>query len=149
MGHNIRNVRYQSVISPVGRPSVLVVSPREETRSKLVKFLSQGQWTVVEATGISEAAELLEQHTISVIIAEGSWRPILERVCAFAEVPSVVVTAPFADEALWAEVLNTGGYDVMSQPFDREEVVRITSAAMRRATMLGSNPVPLSTAATN
>jgi len=149
MRDNIPNVRYQSVTSPEGRRSVLVVSPREETRSKLANFLSPAQWTVIEVADISEAAALLEQKTISVIIAEGSWRPILERACAFAEAPSVVVTAPFADEALWAEVLNTGGYDVMSQPFDREEVMRITSAAMRRATMPGSNRNSFSTAASN
>jgi DNA-binding response OmpR family regulator len=104
-----------------------------ETRSKLSGILTQGQWTVFQATGVEEAVALLRTNRIPVVIVEGSWRPILERLAEFPERPSIVVTALFADEALWAEVLNIGGYDVMAQPFDRDEVLRITESAMRSA----------------
>jgi hypothetical protein len=32
---------------------------------------------------------------------------------------------------LWAEVLNMGGYDVLAEPLDSEEVTRVISAAAR------------------
>jgi DNA-binding response OmpR family regulator len=34
----------------------------------------------------------------------------------------LIVTSRFADDYLWSEVLNFGGYDVLSKPFSEEEV---------------------------
>jgi DNA-binding response OmpR family regulator len=45
--------------------------------------------------------------------------------------PVLVVTSNVADESLWAEVLNLGGYDVLAQPFDGEEVARVIGSAVR------------------
>ncbi len=45
----------------------------------------------------------------------------------------MIVASRVTDEALWAEVLNLGGYDVLVQPFDRTEVLRVTDAALRYA----------------
>jgi FixJ family two-component response regulator len=43
--------------------------------------------------------------------------------------PLLVVTSKNADDALWAEALNLGAYDVLSKPFDKTEVMRIISLA--------------------
>ncbi len=43
--------------------------------------------------------------------------------------PNLIVTSRLADEGLWAEVLNLGGYDVLAQPFDAEEVYRVVFLA--------------------
>jgi len=43
--------------------------------------------------------------------------------------PLLVVTSRKADDTLWSEVLNLGGYDVLAQPYERAEVVRILSLA--------------------
>jgi len=48
----------------------------------------------------------------------------------------LVVTSKFPDESLWAEVLNLGGYDVLAQPFDREEVTRVVRSAVRSSSDL-------------
>ena len=48
----------------------------------------------------------------------------------------LVVTSRIADEWLWAEVLNLGGYDVLAQPFDREEVTRVVRSAVRASSDL-------------
>jgi len=34
-----------------------------------------------------------------------------------------------ADDALWAEVLNLGGYNVLAKPFDSREVFRVVGNA--------------------
>lgn len=34
-----------------------------------------------------------------------------------------------ADERLWAEVLNLGGYDVLPTPFEPDEVTRVCTGA--------------------
>ena len=40
-----------------------------------------------------------------------------------------IVTSRLADDALWAEVLNVGGYDLLLKPFRAEEVIRMVHAA--------------------
>jgi hypothetical protein len=39
------------------------------------------------------------------------------------------VFSRLADEYLWAEVLQLGGYDVLLKPFEEEEVARVALAA--------------------
>jgi len=42
------------------------------------------------------------------------------------------VYSRLADESLWAQVLNLGGFDVLMTPFEPAEVLRVTFAACRR-----------------
>jgi DNA-binding response OmpR family regulator len=53
--------------------------------------------------------------------------------------PLLLVTSRHADENLWAEVLNLGGYDVLLKPFDGAEVTRVVAMA-RRQWLLGWSP---------
>jgi hypothetical protein len=39
----------------------------------------------------------------------------------------------FADERLWGEVLNLGGYDLLTKPFVREEVLHVLELACHRS----------------
>ena len=43
--------------------------------------------------------------------------------------PNLVVTSRLADDRLWAEVLNLGGWDVLSTPFEAAELIRVLFAA--------------------
>jgi DNA-binding response OmpR family regulator len=43
--------------------------------------------------------------------------------------PDLIVASRLADEYLWAEVLNLGGYDVLAKPFNAEEVRRVVGLA--------------------
>jgi DNA-binding NtrC family response regulator len=59
------------------------------------------------------------------------WKHVLDVIESAGGVPPLIITSRVADESLWAEVLNLGGFDVLAQPFDREEVKRILSSAVR------------------
>ncbi len=43
----------------------------------------------------------------------------------------LIVSCRLADEHLWSEVLNAGGFNVMAQPFDEDELRRIVESARR------------------
>jgi DNA-binding response OmpR family regulator len=43
--------------------------------------------------------------------------------------PLLIVTSRSADDALWAEVLNLGGYNVLAKPFDSREVFHVVANA--------------------
>jgi hypothetical protein len=41
----------------------------------------------------------------------------------------VVVTSRLADDYLWSEVLNLGGWDVLAKPFREQEVLYVLDSA--------------------
>jgi DNA-binding NtrC family response regulator len=74
---------------------------------------------------------------VDVIIADsrlpdnGGWKSILNAIEYGGTRQPLIVASHFADEFLWAEVLNLGGFDVLSEPFVEEEVVRVFECALR------------------
>jgi DNA-binding response OmpR family regulator len=64
-------------------------------------------------------------------LPDGDWRGMLDEVAAMPKPPSLIVSSRLADERLWAEVLNLGGYDVLLTPFDENEVFWVAYFAWR------------------
>ena len=92
--------------------------------------------TVLHSPDCEQALAHLADSRISVVICEtplpdGSWKDLLACMARAKASSVLVVTSKLADESLWAEVLNLGGYDVLAQPFDREEVTRVVKSAVR------------------
>lgn len=54
---------------------------------------------------------------------------ILRHAQAQSQPPKLIVASRLADERLWAEVLNLGGYDLLVKPFVADEVQRVVSLA--------------------
>jgi DNA-binding NtrC family response regulator len=84
-----------------------------------------------------ELEEFLQTNQASVVVCEGeghSWKNVLDRLAGMDGPPRLIVMSRLADERLWAEVLNLGGYDVLAKPLDGEELRRVvgTAAGMTR-----------------
>jgi len=87
-------------------------------------------WNMVGANSYEKARVILSADPPEVIIceanlADGSWQDLLEYESVQAGSTLLIVTSRLADAALWAEVLNLGGYDVLPQPFDERGLRRI------------------------
>jgi FixJ family two-component response regulator len=54
------------------------------------------------------------------------------KLCALDTPPPLIVTSRHADNRLWGEVLNLGGFDVLAKPLDEDEVRRVVESADRR-----------------
>lgn len=94
-------------------------------------------WALHEAGSTADVARFLNQRRVPVVIcdrslADGDWRDILQSIHSLPSAPRLIVTAIDADDALWADVLNRGGYDVLAQPFREQEVVRVVASAFRQ-----------------
>ena len=120
---------------------VLVVSPT--LNRALFTILEGASWpvTVLHSSDCEQALAQLADSRISVVICEtplpdGSWKDLLACMARAKASSVLVVTSKLADESLWAEVLNLGGYDVLAQPFDREEVTRVVRSAVRASSEL-------------
>jgi FixJ family two-component response regulator len=58
----------------------------------------------------------------------GTWKDVLALADVLPKPPFVIVASIHADEHLWVEALNLGAHDVITKPFDKQEVTRVLSA---------------------
>jgi PleD family two-component response regulator len=98
-------------------------------------FRTRG-WRLFEAQDRRRALDCLGKHPVQVVIAQSdiprwNWKRILADLRRIAPAPQLVVTSRTADDSLWSEVLNVGGFDVLAQPLEREEVERVIASAHR------------------
>ncbi len=124
----------RKMASPKDAISVLLIDPLDSRRDALRNILTAPQWEIREAATYREALEILNNRPIAVAICDvafgdGNWQELLTDLQGRAHPPNLIVSSRLADERLWAEVLNLGGYDVLVQPFDCGEVLRVASMA--------------------
>jgi DNA-binding response OmpR family regulator len=62
-------------------------------------------------------------------LPDGNWKQLLQDADVLARPPRFVVSSRLADEYLWVEVLNLGGHDVLTTPFDAREVSHVVRYA--------------------
>lgn len=117
--------------------SILLVSSYSEDLTALRRILQHDRWDIVRASGCKDAASHLRNHGAAVVVCDrdlpdGDWKDLLLATFDLPHAPMLLVSSRTADETLWAEVLNLGGYDVLLKPFDRAEVIRVINMAWRR-----------------
>lgn len=115
--------------------TVLHVSPsRRDSRSLYGIFRSAG-WNLHSVPTILDALLYLYRATPAVVIAEcdlpdGKWHIFVEYFADAPSPPRLVVSSRLADDRLWAEVVNLGGFDVLRTPFDTLEVRHVVTNAL-------------------
>ncbi len=114
--------------------SVLAISPFEEDHVFLRNIFNHSKWQISGVRNWREAVDYLSERRTALVICErevpdSDWKKILVELGAMPDAPLLIVTSRSADDHLWAEVLNLGGYDVLMKPFDALEVVRVVSLA--------------------
>lgn len=117
-----------------GKKSVLLVSPFDEDVRFIRDCLPNDAPHLDTAENYTWAAQLLQANSFSVVLSErdlpdGGWRDVLNAVDLCRSTPLLIVASPYADERLWAEVLNLGGFDVLMKPFDFMETARVLAMA--------------------
>ena len=114
-----------------------VVTVFPATPVLLREILHGLNWRIHEAQGAREVAQFLSERRVPVILchcsfADGNWRDLVACISDLPCPPRLVVTSELADDFLWAEVLNLGGFDVLAQPFRESEVVKTLTSAFRQ-----------------
>jgi DNA-binding response OmpR family regulator len=116
--------------------SALLVGEFADERLLLREIFRNCGWRLFEASDRRRALQALERNPVRVVITEtslpsGDWRKVLRDLRKLPVPPQLVVTSRLADDHLWAEVLNIGGFDVLARPLDRDEVERVVASASR------------------
>jgi DNA-binding NtrC family response regulator len=114
--------------------AVLAVSPSDDDLNNLSGIFRQTRWNIHGVHACREARDFLRKNPAAVVVCErrlpdGTWLDLHRLAGSLSAPPKIIVTSDDADDSLWAEVLNLGGYDVLAKPFDRSEVTRIISLA--------------------
>ena len=112
---------------------ILSVSASHFDHAMLRRMVDQSQWSIVAAYNYREAGHKLRYLDALVVICEdrlpdGDWKGVLEIAQGLEDPPHVIVTSSLADERLWSEVLNLGGFDVLVKPLQEEEVRNVLSS---------------------
>lgn len=116
--------------------NVLAILPSWEDQNSLSKIFWHSTWNLHHAEVLGHARLLVDEIGAGVVIcdctlADGRWQDLLRELQRRPVAPSLIVASRQADDALWAEVLNLGGFDVLATPFQAQEVIRSVSLAWR------------------
>lgn len=117
-------------------PATMVAAfRREDDRRELERIIGPCQWKLIWTPTCAGAIEAVQQNVAPIVIsgrtfADGGWRDIWNRLRTRLNPPMYILASRLADEALWAEVLNLGGYNLLLKPFRAEEVIRTVHGAL-------------------
>jgi DNA-binding NtrC family response regulator len=114
-----------------GRPvrlSGLAISPSVEDLLFLKSRFKEAHWKLYMAGTQRDALAELSDKRLPVILSEcqlpdGNWKDVLSRLKPMLERPRLIVFSRHADDRLWEEVVNLGGFDLLATPFREEELV--------------------------
>jgi DNA-binding NtrC family response regulator len=115
---------------------VLLVSPSDSDCEQLRQTLSGTRWQVLHARSCADATALLAGNVVPVIIRDleccdlGCVHSIRCLQVGVYPAPLIVV-APAPSFRLWEEVIDRGGFEVLSKPFDMTRVRRVLEFAHR------------------
>jgi DNA-binding response OmpR family regulator len=114
----------------------LLFGEYDESRLLLHQVFRDAGWRLFEARDWKKGQEHLDHDSVHVVITRShcpgwDWKKVLHSLALRAHPPQLIVTSHTADEHLWSEVLNCGGYDLLPEPFHRDEVERVVAAARR------------------
>jgi two-component system, chemotaxis family, chemotaxis protein CheY len=106
-----------------------------ERRLPLLEALESCGIDVLPVCDCSEARRMLEiQPQVQVVLTDaalpdGDWLRVLQIVAHAGANIEVVVCSRLGDHKLWMDVLEQGAYDVLVEPYQHDEILRIVEAA--------------------
>ena len=115
--------------------TVLAVVLEANDRTQIERASVDRRWNLQFAASFQEAHEVLREGTVDVVISDShigeghSWRDLLNALLDTPEPAALIVADRHADETLWVDVLNEGGFDVLAKPFDWSELHHAVSVA--------------------
>ncbi len=102
--------------------TILLVQLTDGDCAALRQALANSNYQLYEAADCREACSFLASNHAPVIVcgchpASSEWREFAQYIAGLPEPPVFVAASRLADDSLWAEVLNQGGFDLLASPF--------------------------------
>lgn len=105
--------------------SVLAITNSTADRTQLERIFDRAGWRIVFAESIAAAA----REPARVVVCDRdtvgpAWREALQELAGQNGRRCVILASSVADDYLWEEVLQLGGYDVLVKPYRESDVLR-------------------------
>lgn len=118
------------------RVELLAISGRSRDCVSLQSILIHTNWQVHWVADGYEAMLFLRDHPVPVFVCpeelpDATWRDMLAATDELESPPKVIVYSRGAGQDLGTKVLDLGGYDLLSTPLQRDEVLRAIRLAGR------------------
>ncbi len=124
--------RWKHRPAPADHPLTAVAITRSEAdRVQLERIFQKAHWEIVFQDGI-EAAAGQPLDTLVLYdrdLPDADWREAIRELAAGQHRRGVILASSVVDDYLWEEVIQLGGYDVLSKPFREEEVIHAVEFA--------------------
>lgn len=114
--------------------TVLLVSSRQSPR--LLQFLKEIAAKIFFVSGVQEAQQQLSGFAfydlllVDAELPDGSWRELLPFVSDSQRPRELIVCSRLGDERLWVEAMALGAFDLIVEPYEEREVLRIIQGAL-------------------
>jgi DNA-binding NtrC family response regulator len=115
--------------------TIVAAIASQEDEARLRTILAFPEWNVHAVQNLPGLNAAVKACSCCVVITDTrlsdgrSWKDVLDHLVGFWNRPQLIVADRLADEALWAEVLNLGAYDLLVTPFEPTEVQRVVTVA--------------------
>lgn len=118
-----------------GRNSVLVVTPSPNDFDLIASILAAEELEVLPANCLLEAVlhQVAKPDPYVVVYDTDSpeeWRQALQRFLTIRRQTRVVLVSRLADDQMWMDVLDNGGFDLVMKPFQPVEIRSVVRGAI-------------------
>ncbi len=106
---------------------LLMITSRAEDVKDLQALLLETPWELTAISSPDEAAAALKEAPVPILLfdrdTEGaSWQTTMKRLI-HSRSACIVLVSNVSDQYLWNEVVQQGGFDLLTRPFRREQVL--------------------------
>ncbi len=122
--------------APEKRLSILVVSMFLGDRLLLEQLGKQRDWELKFTNSAREGFALASRNRFELILCDRNqvghpWREVMGRLAAVSPRSCILLVSPVNLDYLWGDVLQQGGYDVLTRPLREKAVLDVFDAAVR------------------
>jgi DNA-binding NtrC family response regulator len=107
---------------------VLIVTSRAEDVAELNSILEGTPWELTNASRGEDVGAALKAASVPILLfdrdtASESWQKTMRDLIKLRRGACVVLLSNVADQYLWEEVVQHGGFELLSRPFRKELVL--------------------------
>lgn len=113
--------------------SLLLFSSRAEDSSELKEVLRGTPWELTAVARLEDAVALLTAASVPILLLDrdapgacgqdACWQDTMKRLIEARKNACVVLLSSVSDQYLWEEVVQQGGFDLLTRPFRKEQVL--------------------------
>lgn len=106
---------------------VLAITASDHDQVTLARMAARADWQLALSADLEDGVHLLSHRRFHIVLIDrdlpGDWRDAVNRLANAAPGTCILLTSAVNDNYLCEEVVQRGGYDVLTKPFRDDTVV--------------------------